>query len=149
MGTGTIVQTVSVKHNFEMAHRLQLPGKCQNIHGHSWICTLEVFGDVQENGIIIDFHELKNWFKKHLDDNFDHKLYLWGNDPWLGQLRDRSKYSGGTELYPPGLILVHEDPTTENIARRIGTAARMTFGLKYRYRVVLEEGLHNGASWEG
>jgi len=143
------MQTVSVKHNFEMAHRLQLPGKCQNIHGHSWICTLEVFDDVQENGIIIDFHELKNWFKSFLDVRFDHKLMLWEKDPWLGQLRDRAKYVGGTELYPPGLELVTGDPTTENIAKWIGKASRDEFGLKYRYRVMLEEGLHNGASWEG
>jgi len=140
------MQTVSVKHNFEMAHRLQLPGKCQNIHGHSWICTLEVFGDPDENGIIIDFHVLKEWFKKYLDVNYDHKLFLWLNDPWLLSLWDRTQSKG---LYPPGLYECTEDPTTENVAKWIGQMARMTFGLKYRYRVVLEEGLHNGATWEG
>lgn len=143
------MQTVSVKHNFEMAHRLQLPGKCQNIHGHSWICTLEVFGDVNpETGIIIDFHELKDYFKTWLDNNFDHKLMLNSTDPWLGQLRDRSKLSGGTELYPPGLLIENWDPTTENVAKCIGQIMRRRFGLDYRYRVVLEEGLHNGATWE-
>jgi len=144
------MQTVSVKHNFEMAHRLQLPGKCQNIHGHSWICTLEVFGDPDEHGIIIDFHVLKDFFKKYLDVNYDHKLYLWEADPWLGQLRDRSRGTDQySELYPPGLVLCHADPTTENVCRWIGQDCRKQFGLDYRYRVVLEEGLHNGASWEG
>lgn len=142
------MQTVTVKHNFEMAHRLQLPGKCQNIHGHSWICTLEVFGDPDEQGIIIDFHVLKEAFRLYLDNNLDHRLMLWDRDPWLGQLRDRSRREDGTELFPPGIALFSHDPTTENIARMIGQAMRNIFGLNYRYRVVLEEGLHNGATWE-
>lgn len=140
------MQTVSVKHNFEMAHRLQLPGKCQNIHGHSWICTLEVFGDIQENGIIIDFHKLKTFFKQYLDVNYDHKLCLWDEDPWLRSLFDRTQSVG---LYPPGLVLWPDDPTTENLVKQIGKDCRKQFGLDYRYRVVLEEGLHNGATWEG
>ena len=142
------MQTVMVKHNFEMAHRLQLPGKCQNIHGHSWICTLEVFGDPDEHGIIIDFHLLKDWFKNYLDNNYDHRLMLWEKDPWLGALRDRSVRPDGTELYPPGIKLFSHDPTTESLAKAIGQDARYMFGLEYRYRVILEEGLHNGATWE-
>jgi 6-pyruvoyltetrahydropterin/6-carboxytetrahydropterin synthase len=129
-----------------MAHRLQLPGKCQNIHGHSWICTLEVFGDPDEHGIIIDFHVLKDYFKMWLDNNFDHRLMLWEKDPWLMSLKDRTQSIG---LYPPGLIIEPWDPTTENVAKFIGQIMRKRFGLEYRYRVVLEEGLHNGASWEG
>jgi 6-pyruvoyl-tetrahydropterin synthase len=113
------------------------------------VCTLEVFGDVDERGIIIDFHVLKEWFKAFLDKEFDHRLLLWEKDPWLGQLRDVSKKPEGIELYPPGIRLFTSDPTTESIARYIGQSARQLFGLQYRYRTVLEEGLHNGASWEG
>lgn len=142
------MQTVIVKHNFEMAHRLQLPGKCQNIHGHSWMCTLEVFGEPDDHGIIIDFHQLKAWLADWLDTAFDHHLMLWEQDPWLGQLRDRAR-TAGKELYPPGVVEVPWDPTTENISKYIGQVARLTFGLSYRYRVVLEEGRKNAATWEG
>ena len=149
------MQSVSVKHNVEMAHRLQLPGKCQNIHGHTWQVTFEIHDDPnRETGIIVDFHQMKRVFREYLDNKYDHKLCMWIGDPWLGQLRDASKRPDGIELYPPGLLVMDEDPTTENFARWIGRDMRLLtwewpHGPNRLLRITVEEGLHNGASWEG
>jgi 6-pyruvoyl-tetrahydropterin synthase len=122
------VQSVAVRHNVEMAHRLSLlPGKCENVHGHSWWVELELFGEPNKNGIILNFSDIKKAFRYFLDTNFDHHCALNGDD-WLaqslyafmpqeGEGEDSWVKSMG-EL--PGLVKFVGDPTTENFARVIG-----------------------------
>ena len=66
----TVVKRVS----FDAAHFLpNYPGKCANLHGHHWIVEFGVSGDIGEDGMVIDFTELKN-FLKAVTDEFDHQL---------------------------------------------------------------------------
>lgn len=120
-----------------MAHRLsQLPGKCENIHGHSWWCELEIIGEVNDSGIILDFAYVKDHFRKHLDSTLDHRLLLNHRDILV------------VEKIPlPGLATMAGDPTTENIANYIGMWAEGCFGFKYQYKVVVWETSVNCATW--
>jgi len=67
------------KGKFDAAHRLhdifltpeenqQAFGQCGQLHGHSWIVIFEVEGDNCQNGMLINFTELKA-----LINTFDHK----------------------------------------------------------------------------
>ena len=60
----------------ETAHRLDgHPGRCKNVHGHSyrWCVTLE--GDHLANGMLLDFSDLKKAMTEVIDP-FDHALVL-------------------------------------------------------------------------
>lgn len=130
------MQTIKVRHNMEMAHRLfETPGKCQQIHGHSWWVELEIAGKVDPHGMILEFGEVKKTFRAHLDTTFDHHLLLNQNDILM---RDQL----------PGVRAFSADPTTENIASAIADWARTEFSRKFTYRITVWETAVNGATAE-
>lgn len=55
------------------AHQLKLPymSKCNNIHGHDYKIEIELEGGLNEQGMIMDFSELKERVNKI---SFDHKF---------------------------------------------------------------------------
>ena len=45
---------------FSAAHCLEIEGhRCSNMHGHNYTVRIEVSGQADENGMIIDFDEIK------------------------------------------------------------------------------------------
>ena len=79
----------------ECAHLLpKVPPKhkCNRLHGHSYEVSLQVSGEIRDDGMVLDFAEIKRAWKK-IDSKLDHR-YL--NDV-------------------PGL----ENPTAENMAKWI------------------------------
>ena len=61
--------------DFEAAHVLpNHPGKCRNLHGHSYRLLVEVEGAIDEtSGMVIDFSELKQVVRCEVIDHLDHK----------------------------------------------------------------------------
>ena len=125
---------IRVRHNIEVAHRLfeAIPGdKCEQIHGHSMWVNLTLYGGVNEKGILetdigpLDFGTVKQYFRKHLDENYDHHLLLNDNDPWADSMFTKEGQRVG-EL--PGLHTVPGDPTTEHLSLWIARWASETFG---------------------
>ncbi|SSY79833.1 6-carboxytetrahydropterin synthase QueD [Alysiella crassa] len=62
---------------FDMAHMLDgHDGKCQNLHGHTYILQVEVSGCLHEEGakkgMVMDFADLKDIVKQHILDKMDH-----------------------------------------------------------------------------
>jgi 6-pyruvoyltetrahydropterin/6-carboxytetrahydropterin synthase len=119
------VQEITVKHNMEMAHRLWLtPGKCQQIHGHSWWVTLGITGEVDANGLLlgINYTDLKRVFRAYMDRNFDHHLLLHTDDIYAMPFRSKIEIEEGSTGWRtlPGLRTFKGDPTTENLAATIG-----------------------------
>lgn len=72
---------LKTEHCFDAAHFLaNYQGKCHNIHGHHWRVVLEVEGselqqDVQHNGMLVDFSDLKHDLRAVVD-SFDHTLIV-------------------------------------------------------------------------
>lgn len=131
------MQTLKVRHNMEVAHRLFLtPGKCENIHGHSMWVVAELEGQVNDKGLLEgwDFSEVKSLFRSYLDKFYDHHLLLNRDDVWSCKLL-------------PGMQLVNGDPTTENIARWIGEWCEESFPC-HRIRIEVWETQVNSATWE-
>lgn len=59
---------------FDSAHFLtNYYGKCERMHGHTYTLEVTLEGDVQSNGLIIDFVVLKRIVKKHVLDKLDHQ----------------------------------------------------------------------------
>jgi len=128
---------IEVRHNMEVAHRLyELPGKCENIHGHSMWVDLRLHGPINQKGILggLSFGDVKKAFRGFLDDAFDHHLLLNVNDPWAtglwnsrteGTARNINEFLGQL----PGLMTFPGDPTTENLAKWIAKWAVDEFKL--------------------
>lgn len=60
---------------FEAAHRLpNHPGKCRELHGHSFKLLVTVDGPVEENsGMVVDFSDLKRVVSERVIDRLDHR----------------------------------------------------------------------------
>lgn len=86
--------TVKVDAAFEAAHRVDgYPGKCNRLHGHSWIVQAQVSGtELDELGMLVDFKVVKAVLNDILD-MLDHR--------YLNELEHFSK----------------QNPTAENLAR--------------------------------
>ena len=51
---------ISCDFHWEMGHRLPAhPSGCKNVHGHSYTMRVVIEGDVQPNGMVMDFYDLK------------------------------------------------------------------------------------------
>jgi 6-pyruvoyltetrahydropterin/6-carboxytetrahydropterin synthase len=120
---------VSLNHYVQVAHRLSLlPGKCEQIHGHSMKVNLDVKGRIGATGIMenlsgeaFEFGHMKLAFRDHLDTTYDHRLLLNREDPWaqVFDLYDVVADDPVNGKSLPGLQTCDGDPTTENIARWI------------------------------
>lgn len=62
--------TVYYKTEISCAHKLWMgyPSKCRDLHGHNYIIEVWVTDHVKSDGMVVDFHKLKETI--HL---FDHK----------------------------------------------------------------------------
>lgn len=144
------MQSIRVRHNIEMAHRLwDLPGKCQQIHGHSWWCELTLFGPPDGRGIILDFHEVKVAFRAMLDSFYDHHLALDKDDPLIQKAYTR--FGEGYDSIYPGVRLTPGMPTVENMSKWIGEWAQFHFSSDgiVSFKVDLWEAATNAATWQG
>lgn len=77
---------VLIEHNFETAHRLPfLGGKCENLHGHSWLAQITFVAyqhetGIDENGISAEYGKLKQIVRGWIDDKLDHGCMLGAQD---------------------------------------------------------------------
>ena len=74
--------------HFEAAHALNgYDGKCRNIHGHSYELRVTVKGmplnepGNPKNGMVIDFHDLKQIVNQEVVDKLDHAFIIGNNMP--------------------------------------------------------------------
>jgi len=88
---------IQVKEEFEAAHRIAgYPGKCDRLHGHSWIVEATVSGkELDSLGMLVDFKSVKKELKAVLD-HMDHR--------YLNEL-------------PP--FCDGRNPTAENLAKHV------------------------------
>ena len=92
---------------FAAAHRLRnFKGGCERLHGHNWKIEVHVTGNkLEDNGLLIDFRDIKEATGKVLD-KLDHRFL--------------------NELEPFKTI----NPSSENIARHIFNSLSSEFNNK-------------------
>lgn len=66
---------VAKEFRWEMGHRLPYHPLCQNVHGHSYAMTIEVEGEPNAQGMVIDFAEIAA-IVRPLIDTMDHAFML-------------------------------------------------------------------------
>jgi len=74
--------SVTKEYRFEAAHRLlRHPGRCKELHGHSYRLVVTVVGTLSpDTGMILDFGTLSSIIRAIIDP-FDHSVILQTTDP--------------------------------------------------------------------
>ena len=133
--------------HFEAAHALNgYDGKCRNIHGHSYEMRVTVKGmplnepGNPKNGMVIDFHDLKNIVNQEVVDKFDHAFIIGNNMP--------KDFVEITKHNFDKVVELPYQPTTENMladfAERIKKRLPQHVDL---YSVTLRETRDSMAEW--
>lgn len=106
---------LTTEHSFDSAHFLAgYQGKCGNLHGHRWRVVItveaeELQTDMQQNGMCVDFAELKEDLRLLLDP-FDHMLIIEKDS-----LKTETMQALQGEGFP--VIEMPFRPTAENFAK--------------------------------
>lgn len=112
--------SVTVRARFETGHRLpHLPGKCVNLHGHSWNAHITVATRTLDPGdMVMDFSALKKSICDFTDQYLDHGMMLGTADPYAQAFHDEGikVYRFGTDPHTEGLSW----PTVESVAVLLG-----------------------------
>lgn len=71
---------IAKEFRWEMGHRLpEHFGKCKNIHGHSYKMLVELEGDIQKNGMVMDYYDLKK-IVNPIVEKLDHAFLVYKED---------------------------------------------------------------------
>ena len=83
---------IRVKEEFEAAHRIAgYPGKCDRLHGHSWVVEAVVQGrELDSLGMLVDFKAVKGTLKGILD-GLDHQ-YLNEMEPFVSGMNPTAEH---------------------------------------------------------
>lgn len=96
---------------FEMpiGHRLiRHEGKCKYPHGHNFGCLVLIScNELNENNMVIDFHDLKTLFNQCISEEMDHAFMLNEFDPLVEHFK---KFK---------LMISKGDPTAEYLSKYI------------------------------
>jgi 6-pyruvoyltetrahydropterin/6-carboxytetrahydropterin synthase len=101
---------------FSYGHRLlNHDGKCRYLHGHNGMIEVELGAEALDKmGMVIDFSRVSEVVKTWVDANLDHRMLLRHDDPMTSALKQAGE----------PVFTMDENPTAENIAKLIWTAAR-------------------------
>ena len=109
--------TITRRLEFDAGHRVFMhESKCAHVHGHRYVVEVECapINDLDALGRVIDFSVLKSVCGKWLDDNLDHGMILFKDDP-LAEV-----WTSGFDAYSAVEFQKHYlmdvNPTAENIA---------------------------------
>lgn len=109
-----MVRQISKSFYTETAHRLPLhDGLCKHLHGHTYKWTVTVEGELDKNGMVMDFSDLSAMsacIKK-----YDHATVLDKSDPLLPLLQ--MFYQSNANFDKKLLIAFDGQPTAESMAQ--------------------------------
>ena len=138
---------------FDAGHRIpNHASQCRHLHGHRYAIEITLSGDiitvegVSEQGMVMDYSEVKRIAKEELVDAWDHAFLVYRNDrevlDFLNSLTDHKT------------VVLDVPPTAENLAmlafRQLDSAYRDTYGNHLRLeRVRIYETPNNWADCTG
>jgi len=98
---------------FSAGHRVfGHESSCANVHGHNYVVYLHAEGEKLDGiGRVIDFGVLKDKFGTWIDNNWDHGMLLFGEDPIL------KHWMLGGDFQTHKFFKCPFNPTAENMAK--------------------------------
>ena len=122
--------TITRKLEFDAGHRIpDHKSQCRNLHGHRYTLEITLLGEVIEeegssdNGMIMDFSDVKALAKAHLVDIWDHAFLVNAKDSavrnFLATIPDHKT------------VVIDKIPTVENLARTAFDTLRSVYQDRY------------------
>jgi 6-pyruvoyltetrahydropterin/6-carboxytetrahydropterin synthase len=122
--------TITRKLEFDAGHRIpDHKSQCRNLHGHRYTLEITLVGEVIEeegssdNGMIMDFSDVKALAKEHLVDVWDHAFLVYAKDSavrtFLATIPDHKT------------VVIDKIPTVENLASTAFDTLRMVYQDRY------------------
>ncbi|OCX56028.1 6-carboxytetrahydropterin synthase QueD [Lysinibacillus sp. AR18-8] len=120
---------ISKEFTFDAAHHLHhYEGKCKNLHGHTYRAILGLSGYTDERGLMIDFGDIKEIWKRKIEIHLDHR-YLNETLPlmnttaenivvWIYEKLTEALLDEGYNGVRVEFIRLYETPTSYAEARR-------------------------------
>lgn len=131
-------------HDFSCGHRVVgHESKCALLHGHNYRVRFSVSAGATLDGVgrVIDFSVIKTLLCEWVEENWDHRLLIWAEDPEVQNLRAHA-YGEAFKLLADSIVWVPFNPTAENMAAylllEIGPRQLQNTGT-HLVRVVVEE----------
>lgn len=122
--------TITRKLEFDAGHRIpDHKSQCRNLHGHRYTLEITLAGAVIEmegnsdNGMIMDFSDIKSLAKQHLVDVWDHAFLVYAQDT---AVRDFL-----ATLPHHKTVVIDRIPTVENLARTAFDILKMVYQDRY------------------
>ena len=133
--------------HFEAAHALNgYDGKCRNIHGHSYELRVTVKGmplnesGNPKNGMVIDFHDLKQIVNQEVVEKLDHSFIIGNNMP--------KDFVEITKKNFDKVVELPYQPTTENMLADFAERIKLHLPQHVElYSVTLQETRDSIAEW--
>ncbi|MDO8298189.1 6-carboxytetrahydropterin synthase QueD [Lacisediminimonas sp.] len=135
--------TITRKLEFDAGHRIpDHKSQCRNLHGHRYTLEVTLVGEVIEqeghsdNGMIMDFSDVKTIAREHLVDVWDHAFITYSKDTVVREFLE--------SLPGHRTVVIDCIPTVENLARTAFNILKPAFhdrfgtGLRLQ-RLVLHE----------
>ncbi|MBU0750768.1 MAG: 6-carboxytetrahydropterin synthase QueD [Gammaproteobacteria bacterium] len=101
---------------FDAGHRIpDHKSQCRHLHGHRYAIEITLSGDVisasgqPENGMVMDFSEVKGIAQRYVVDNWDHAFLAYAGDTAIVAFLD--------SLPDHKTVLLDIVPTAENLAQ--------------------------------
>ena len=96
-------------HDISCGHRVWgHENKCGHFHGHNYRFHFKVTANkLDKVGRVVDFSVIKERLCQWLENEWDHKMLLWKEDPEALKI---------ASLDPSGVVLLDFNPTAENLA---------------------------------
>jgi 6-pyruvoyltetrahydropterin/6-carboxytetrahydropterin synthase len=122
--------TITRKLEFDAGHRIpDHKSQCRNLHGHRYTLEITLVGAVIEeegssdNGMIMDFSDVKALAKEHLVDIWDHAFLVYAKDnavrSFLATIPDHKT------------VVIEKIPTVENLASTAFDTLRTVYQDRY------------------
>ena len=108
--------TITRKLEFDAGHRIpDHNSQCRNLHGHRYTLEITLTGQVvdhdgqADNGMIMDFSDVKNLARESLVDLWDHAFLVYEKDTLVKDFLDT--------LPNHKTVVLNRVPTVENLAK--------------------------------
>jgi len=122
--------TITRKLEFDAGHRIpDHKSQCRNLHGHRYTLEITLTGAViseegsSDNGMIMDFSDIKALAKQHLVDVWDHAFLVYEKDEALRAFLESI----------PGhkTVVIPSIPTVENLAQTAFSILKQVYRDRY------------------
>jgi 6-pyruvoyltetrahydropterin/6-carboxytetrahydropterin synthase len=99
---------IAKEFRWEMGHRLpEHFGKCKNIHGHSYRMIVELEGEVDKSGMVMDYYDIKK-IVDPVVEKLDHAFMVYKEDKEIISFLEKMKSK---------IVVVGFQSTVENISQ--------------------------------